>query len=280
MQHIIKDLKEPDEETQLATLLQRRGGKYIGHADGQDNVTFNVYTNAQFLGIWPDRRGISVYVNLDPPPGKACSPDPEKRAAFWEGMGGKRLLSGGLVALIWQRASGKIDIHVGTIASSARDHIDSARSRADRITIRISFFDPQADLYVLHELRRSLLEDGGVKLLIEATVMFASVRPFLEALRVEPTSIPFAKYLVHHPSDTLNHMHVDPPAYAKEPHFKFQLASLFPVEEGVQNLELCVTNEESIRVAREALRSRSRLDPGQSDAVVDALTREVALIQG
>ena len=75
-------------------------------------------------------------------------------------------------------------------------------------------------------------------------------------------------------------MHVDPPAYAKEPHFKFQLASLFPAEEGIQNLELCVTNEESIRVAREALRSRSRLDPGQSDAVVDALTREVALIQG
>lgn len=30
-----------------------------------------------------------------------------------------------------------------------------------------------------------------MKLLIEAAVMFGSIRPFLEALRVEPESVPF-----------------------------------------------------------------------------------------
>ena len=110
--------------------------------------------------------------------------------------------------------------------------------------------------------------------------MFASVRPFLEALRVEPTSIPFSRYLGHHPPNTLSNIRVEPPAYAKVPDFIFQLSSLFPTAEGVENLELCVTDEESIRVAREELRTRSRLDPSQGDAVIDALTREVALIQG
>ncbi|KAI0088042.1 P-loop containing nucleoside triphosphate hydrolase protein [Irpex rosettiformis] len=281
VQHVLGDLAKIDEHTQLSNLLLRGGGKYKGQSDGQEAVLFNLYTNVEFATIKPDWKGISVNMYVDTPPGKARSPEPNKRAAFWEGMSSKRLLSGGLVALIWQTASGAINVNLGTIASSVRDHVASAKSNPDKIGIRVAFFDPNVDLAILRELRRPLSErSDGVKLLVEATVMFASVRPFLEALRVEPTSIPFSRYLVHHPPDTLNRIQVEPPAYAKVPDFTFQLASLFPQEEQVEDLQLCVTDEESIRTAREELRTRSRLDPSQGDAVIDTLTREVALIQG
>jgi hypothetical protein len=45
-------------------------------------------------------------------------------------------------------------------------------------------------------------------------------------------------------------------------------------------LQLCVTDAASVTVARDELKRCSRLDASQADAVVDCLTREVALIQG
>lgn len=125
-----------------------------------------------------------------------------------------------------------------------------------------------------------MLERAGTKLLIEATVMFAAVRPFLEALRVEPTSVPFMRYLVHRPPGTLSTMPIEPPGYATLPDFTFQLGSLFGADAGIDDLKLSVTDAESVRTARELLRAESCLDPSQADAVIDALTREVALIQG
>jgi hypothetical protein len=275
----LDDLLKEDTKTQLSQLIERGGGKYRGHSEDQDTVMFNVYTNAEFVGLKPDRRGMSASIVVDTPPGRARASDASRRAAFWEGMSGKRLLSGGLVAFIWQTPSGT-DVHLGTIASSVRDHVASAKQSSDKIALRVSFFDSKVDLSILQELRHPSSGPGGVKLLIEATVMFASIRPFLEALRTEPTSIPFSRYLPHHPPGALSSMTVDAPAYALVPDFRFQLSSLFPEHEGVEDLQLCVTDEESIRVAREELRERSRLDPSQADAVVDALTREVALIQG
>ena len=120
----------------------------------------------------------------------------------------------------------------------------------------------------------------STKLLIEATVMFESVRPFLEALRVEPESVPFSRYLVHHPPEFYRTLQISPPAYARLPDFSFQLASLFPPESGVEDLKLTPSDPVSILNAREVLKRSSRLDPSQADAMVDALTREVSLIQG
>lgn len=278
VQQILDDLQSP-RRTQLSELLKRNGGKYKGQSDSQDNIMFNLYTNLAFSQISADRRGISVMLSLDTPPGRARVAGAGARASFWEGMGSKRLMSGGLVALIWKTGQ-KIDVHLGLVSSSLRDHVASARQSADRLSIKVTFFDPEVELRILHELRRPEHEREGVKLLVEATVMFASIRPFLEALRVEPTSVPFTKYLVHRPSDFFKTMPVDPPRYAQLPGFQFNLTSLFEASVGVQELKLDVRNPESVSAARDLLREKSRLDPSQADAVIDTLTREVALIQG
>ncbi|KAI0779559.1 hypothetical protein C8Q74DRAFT_1217042 [Fomes fomentarius] len=277
--NILTDLKERGARTQLDELLKKRGGKYRGHAVGLDTVLFNVYTNAEFLTITPSQRGLTVGISIDAPPGRARAPQAKSRAQFWESMSSKRLMQGGLVALVWQR-SGTTEVHLGTIASSLKDLTDSAKQKGDRVDIRLSFFSPEVELRILQELRIPVKQRTSTKLLIEATVMFESVRPFLEALRAEPESVPFARYLVHHPLDFYRNLQIALPAYARLPDFSFQLASLFPPESGVDDLKLVVTSPASIEGAREALKRSSRLDPSQADAMVDALTREVSLIQG
>jgi hypothetical protein len=279
VQLVLDDLHSSNKPTQLDEVLKRRGGKYHGHLDNQDAVLFNIYTNAEFLEITPDRRGLSVGMTIDTPPGRARTADASRRVWFWEGMSGKRLISGGLVALLWQRGN-EIDVHLGTISSSIRDHVASAKQSSERIAIRVSFFDSDVQLRILQELRRPVLEREGLKLLVEATVMFASVRPFLEALCVEPTMLPFSRYLVLQPPGSLGEIRIDPPVYARGPEFTFQLASLLSPESDLDDLKLAATDPESIENARLQLRTYSTLDPSQADAIVDSLTREWGLIQG
>jgi len=238
---------------------------------------FNVYTNVTFSSLCPDRRGLAVHLSLDSPPGRARSTDPKARAKFWEGLSGKRMMQGGLIALVWKRGP-NVDVHLGTQASSVRDLVDSAKANQDRISVRVVFFDPAVELRILHTLRKHSALDDTI-LLVEAPVMFEAIRPFLEALRVEPESVPFAQCLVHRPLGFFSSFELKPPQYARIPGFSYQLASLFPIDAGVEDLKLDPNDPISIACARQELQ-RSRLDTSQADAVVDALTREVTLIQG
>ncbi|KAF5326320.1 hypothetical protein D9611_000022 [Ephemerocybe angulata] len=271
-------LTKGKKKTQLSELIKKRGGKYKGFVDKEDSVMFNVYTNVEFVNLSPDRRGISVQIAFDTPPGGARAKSGKARAAFWESMGGKRLMQGGLVALVWEER-GSIGIHLGILATTVKEITEFVKGNPNRVVARIVFFDTSVQLRILQGLKKNALASPGVKLLVESPVMFESIRPFLEALRVEPESIPFKPYLVHQPSGALQASKVSPPKYACMPGFQYQLAPLFPPESGVTDLKLSATNPESISNAREALKA-SRLDSSQADAVIDTLTREVALIQG
>lgn len=247
--------------------------------DDHNTLLFNLYTNVRFHGLAPDRNGVSVTASVDTPPGQARSPNSRIRTRFWENMGSKRLLTGGLVALIWQRDDGA-HVHLGIVSSSLRDHTESARQDSQRISIRVSFFDPAVELRILQELQLAVKDRRGFGILVEATVMFESIRPFLDALRVEPTSIPFAQYLALKAPGQLSSTHVEPPAYAKRPDFSFELAALCRPGAEIPSLKLSVCDPASVENARTILRTESCLDPSQADALVNALTNEVALIQG
>ncbi|TFY62891.1 hypothetical protein EVJ58_g3578 [Rhodofomes roseus] len=278
IQLVLDDLASNAHDTRLADLIRRRGGKYRGHIAGQEAVLFNIYTNVSFASITPDHRGLSIGLGLDSPPGRARNAQTSARVAFWENMASKRLLQGGLVALIWKHRNGEIAVHLGTISSPTRELIQSASQ--DRVSIRVAFFDAELELRAIEDLKHSDQDEGSVKLLVEATVLYESVRPFLEALRVEPELVPFSNYIVHRPPGFLNRTVIAPPAYARLPGFSFQLSSLFLPDAGVDDLKLTVTDQDSIVAARQLMRERSILDPSQADAVVMALTTELAMIQG
>ena len=277
-QLIHNDLVGKKKKTQLSAIIEKKGGKYKGFVSNEENVMFNVYTNVEFLQMTPDRRGISVQVSFSTPPGPARAKKAKDRAAFWEGMSGKRLMQGGLIALVWEE-HGKIDIHLGILATSVKEVTDFVKSNADRVVARIVFFDASVQLRILQMLRGDRRSSTGTKLLVESPVMFEAIRPFLEALRVEPESVPFNSYLFHRPPNFFNTNPILPPMYARRPGFEYQLAPFFAPQSGVTDFKLSANDPNSIARARVALR-QSRLDPSQADAVVDTLIREVALIQG
>jgi len=241
---------------------------------------FNVYTGVGFLSLVPDWKGISTSIVIDAPPGRARSTHAGTRVSFWESMSGKRLSQGGLIALVWQSGR-RTTVHLGIIASSSKELKESVRQDMDYIQLRIVFFDTEIELLILQELRNKTRQSRfDIKFLVESPVMFEAIRPFLRALQTEPEDVPFSRYLVHQPPGQLSAIDLQPPRYTRLPNFKFQLASLFDAEAAVDDLTLCVMDRESVQHARNQLREKSRLDPSQADAVMDVLTREVALIQG
>lgn len=127
IQCVRNDLLHKSPKTKLATILTKKGGKYRGAAEADDSVMFNVYTGVKFRSMTPDQRGLSVDISFETPPGKARQSNGRARAAFWESMSGKRMMQGGLIALVWAKNAREIDVHLGTIASPSRELADSAR---------------------------------------------------------------------------------------------------------------------------------------------------------
>ncbi|KAF6760156.1 hypothetical protein DFP72DRAFT_1063222 [Ephemerocybe angulata] len=267
------------EPTQLSGLINRGGGKYRGNISHEESVMFNVYTNVTFLGLCPDRRGISAKVSFDTPPGRARAESAASRTEFWESIGGKRLMQGGLVALVWEER-GEVGIHLGILATRVSEVTEFVATNAESVIARIVFFDVSVQLRILQCLRKDGPVSSGIKILVESPVMYEAIRPFLEALCVEPETLPFSTHLVHRPPGFFEANHVLPPKYARMPGFEYQLSHLFPREKNVLDMKLSPMDSESVSNAREALRRNSRLDPSQADAVIATLTREVALIQG
>ena len=198
-------------------------------------------------------------------------------------MGKKRMMQGGLIALIWSRNNAQdIDVHLGTIASSSKEIAWSAMHHEDRVSSRIVFFDSEVEVRILNVLKHSSIAEGDEILLVEAPVMYESIRPFLEGLTTELETIPFKEYLVHRPQENSNSHGVKPPRYTSFPGFKYHLECLFDAgaREAGFTLDMVANDPNSVEVARNELKNGSRLDGSQVDAVISALTREVALIQG
>lgn len=264
-------------DNKLSQLIAKGGGKYRNN-DGHDGIMFNVYTNVAFSPPIAEFRGISTGISFDAPPGRARSTDSRQRAMFWEGASGKRLMQGGLIALVWGNGH-QVDIHLGTLSSSLKDISSAAKSSADRVNARVVFFDPQVELRILQTFKKA--ERRSSIVLVEVPVMYEAVRPFLQALRVAPETLPFGRYLAHHPiSFFAPPFKIDPPQYATVPGFQYNLGCLFDAEADLEDLRLNVGDPASISIARQQLKERSRLDPSQAESVVDCLTREVSLIQG
>lgn len=281
LQMIIGDLRKPSPKTMLQPILDERGGRYVAKTN-MDSAMINVYTSVNPTRISTDKRGLAIEMKMDTPPGPGRHKSIGKRVDYWKTVSRKRLMQGGLVGMLWQ--SGKeIQIFFGLISSSADDLISSVRKGDDSLCLRVKFFDPSINLRVIEWCQLSPQDRRGRRiLLIEAPVMYESIRPFLEALQREPTSFPFAQYLVHHQAqvhDKDQLVHVSPPRYTiTRPSFKWDLRCLFNGDEHPPLLD--PQDPSSIHHARSTLSASSRLDSSQADAVVDSLTKEFCMIQG
>lgn len=294
VQLLIADIQAPKHEhTNLKGILAKKGG-YYKTVTNRESVMFPVYTNFAFTPHTLDRRGVSCGVSFDAPPFQgARSKRAAERYTYWQSAGKKRLMQGSLVTLVWSVSPSDTKSYIGIVTSSAEELATSARSAEEpmRLAIKISFIDPEAEGRILDDLKHRA---GGrnpneTRILTECPIMYESIRPFLQALRVTPSLVPFERYLAHPDSGTLKDVKIEAPLYSTLPGVELELASLFRSDSGVQSWKLNTTDQESIAAARAALNSPYRLDqtlpssvldPSQVDAVLGALTSEVSLTQG
>ncbi|KAG9127475.1 hypothetical protein FRC07_013284 [Ceratobasidium sp. 392] len=285
IQLIEGDLAQPKHvKTQLGGISKGRGGRYRGQlADfGQDSVIFSIYTGVSFGPFTVDKRGSSIGILMDSPPGDARHSDPKKRAIYWDATSKKRLVQGGLVALLLKDGTSPLEIFLGTISSNAAYLKESAKDNDNRIGIRVSFFDAEIELRIVRQLQEAHKPlQGRAYLLLEAPVLYEGIRPFLSAFQGEPEALPFADYLRHHADpEYLSRLPATPPRYAQQPGFTFELKSVLRGTSSTKSLRLDVNDPLSVTRSRQVLSKYSCLDKSQAEAVVDSLTREISLIQG
>ncbi|KAG8861659.1 hypothetical protein FRB96_002616 [Tulasnella sp. 330] len=280
--HIMQALRQPPARTTpLSKLLHGDGGNYRGSQDGADSVDFSVYTDIDFHFMGCDtHHGVAVEVSMNTPTGKPRQGGSQARAAYWQEAGKKRLMQGGLVALIWQSGGPveDIKIYTGVITSPLDDLVKSARKSPTRLRLRISFSDSEPNMRVLTNLQHGRGPTEGVRYLVEAPMMFEALRPFLETLqKTLPSSIPFSRYLVSPKGGNLREMDIQLPAYATRPRYSMDLSCLFDLP---MQCVLRPSDPASVDTTRTKLKNGSRLDETQADALLDTLISEISLVQG
>jgi len=257
--------------TTLEKLLASKGGAY--RTSGINSVFFYLYTGVQFAPVKAERRNFTVGLSLDAPPGGSRDQNKKKRAEYWDHS--KRLQRGSLVALVLIYP-GRFQVFLGTTVSTGADIGESAKADADKIQLRISFFDAEIELMALRR-QPITINSSTYAVLLDNNIMFEAIQPFLRTLQeVEPTSIPFADTISH--TGSLNSLQVDPPRYARVPGFRYDLQCLARPGLNIPNLD--INNETAVALARRHLVRSSELDPSQADALIETLARGVSLIQG
>ncbi|RUS19771.1 hypothetical protein BC937DRAFT_86940 [Endogone sp. FLAS-F59071] len=250
-----------------------------------ENIDLNVYTNVRFHGLLVKHQRVSIQISFAPPKSKLMV-TAAKRREFWERSKG-RLMQGGLVCILWKstnddatsRTSSKMVF--GVIVER-----DPAQLSADpeRAFITIALTDSSVYRAMLEDAEPNNKSQRAEYFMVESpNVFFESYRPILTALQQKsytPANLPFGRYLA--PSDIQvtppldPEESVDPPLYSRAPGFFFDLSVLL---RGVP-YSLFVTEKESRVDAVKVLREHGVLDDTQSKALVDTLSREVALIKG
>ena len=260
--------------------LQQPGASGNKSSENHQGARTSIYRDIRFEEfLYDKRRGIVVCISFRQPD-QAWRKSDSARKQYWEGS--SRLLTDSLVCLVstdgsavfWTVCDEPTDTQERTLgprvarAHGFYDHIERAK-------VCLSFVDPlKQDVNLLGQCflnhasyTQTLCEFPGI--------LLPSFHPILSALQRMKKSIhlPFADLIapsVQQSSDQI--AAVGPPRYAMKPGFRFDLASLVNGE----NLQL--TPGQAFDHAK--LQQHSTLDEPQQNAVIDALTRKLALIQG
>lgn len=142
----------------------------------------------------------------------------------------------------------------------------------------IHFIDPSVGLEAAQILQQGECQGFSDRFLLESPVLYEAMRPCLRSLQqLEPLRVPLQEYLVHRDLDGIE---IGLPQYSTEPNFTWDLSSLLKPEAEVKSCTFDPRDDLSIASARQVLHGFSKLDPSQSDAVVDSLLQPLSLIQG
>lgn len=242
----------------------------------QQNLRRFAYKDVQLTQLTFDRiGGLRAHLSFRQP--KAALKKSEKvRRQWWEHS--RRLSPDSLLCLV--DATPTVTFFSVCAEGTATDRRDNNNQcskllfqDAQRANVIVRMVEPY-ELDIERLMRSFSCQTAGGHVLCEFPgVLLPSFYPTLKALQKMSTTLdlPFADIIA--PSNTyLNTTELQPPTYALEPGFRFDLASLANDE----HMELSLVDAFDYA----AFAARSSLDDAQQTAVINALTRKLALIQG
>ncbi|KAF9155352.1 hypothetical protein BG015_010198 [Linnemannia schmuckeri] len=278
-------LERTDKNSDITLLKQKELRKELN-----DSVSLNVYGNVQFEGMNNTKQlAGSILMSFSQPPQIADEPT-KRRKEFWE-RSRRRLMQGAMVCIASRTPSNSAGLHTdprsGTqnfrmiLGVITQRDIDVLAKGPKVAQIHISLSDPLSYLLMLDSTRQNSAAEQWF--LVESTgSFFESYRPILKALQIcVPATMPFGKYLAPTSEEMLQFAAqkgtIDPPLYTRAPGFRFDLSILLKDNRPCQ---LEVDNSQSVEKAIDMLRAHSTLDNTQASALVETLSREIALIKG
>ncbi|GAA5992370.1 hypothetical protein JCM10908_000450 [Rhodotorula pacifica] len=274
-----------DQHNSLAALLKRGGGRYrpSSSTHGGDSSDLMVYKDVKVVGLDLDRHELRLNLQITLPPGFKSS----KQIV-------RNLAQGNLVALLSFETDSKgkvrnvrdVGIDLGIVAAD----LESSKLSVNFFdgTRRSIYLDAVRDLAEQkkqHKSKNSATSSSLKQYLVELPgFLVSTVEPFLRALQqLSAPAIPFADILSAKPPTRGQKLRIQPPLYARNPGFEYDLSSILTGEDvQPQSLVLRPSDRDSVQDVREFLAQpgKSRLDPTQAQALVDCLTREIALVEG
>ncbi|CAB4391624.1 unnamed protein product [Rhizophagus irregularis] len=257
-----------------------------------NNSDLQVYANVEFTNIGCNRRN-GLFCTLK------ITPTPRKRKTYWQNS--KRLLSGNLVALLLPNPNFKqspSDINGNIPMSDSELYsiyfgviISRGEITDEHIRIHINFDDSSIYPIALNKVskfRNSIMENDLNNSTKEKIYIVESTNIYFEAyyhvLKTLQTTKPYLLPLKRYLAPELNHnlanacidAKVKPPKYTEAPGFQFDLSVLC----NDKRLTLNVANTHTYDDVALSINEYSRLDKSQAKALISALTREIALIEG
>ncbi|KAF9139293.1 hypothetical protein BGX30_008146 [Mortierella sp. GBA39] len=265
------------------TLLNR---KELRRILGQDASVY-AYGSVEFLGANTTRslQG-SIKISFDQPL-QIKSQSGRQREIFWQ-RSKKRLMQGSLVCFIHpvegedadsQYPPNSQDVRVFLGVVSFRDVREMAKD-SEKAVINISLTNPTDYFRFVSATKSNAITPRDCFMVESMGGFFEAFHPILKTLQTcEPGDMPFGKYLAPAEEQEADATvtNVDPPLYARAPGFEFDLTVLLAAP---ATCRLDVQDPLSHQQAVAALRAHSSLDDTQSQALVDSLCREVALVRG
>lgn len=278
-------LERTDKNSDTTLLKQKELRKQL-----DDSVSLNVYGNVQFEGMNNTKQlAGSILISFSQPPQIVDEPT-KRRKEFWE-RSRRRLMQGALVCIASRAPSNSAGHHANSRSGAqnfrmilgviTQRDVDVLAKDPKVAQIHISLSDPLSYLLMLDSIHQNSAAEQWF--LVESTgSFFESYRPILKALQIcVPATMPFGKYIAPTSEELLQFVSqkgtIDPPLYTRAPGFRFDLSILLKDK---RPCYLEVDNSQSVDKAIEMLRAYSTLDNTQASALVETLSREIALIKG
>ncbi|CAG8617771.1 554_t:CDS:10, partial [Funneliformis mosseae] len=239
------------------------------------------------------------------PPRMRGAKTERNRKEYWERS--KKLLNGSLITLLLPNQYAKQQTNESTSGSTSINstqmyspYFGVVISRNEKVLakspdyadININFTDLSIYPIALNEMSNSKVPTGN-RFMVESTGVY--LEAYYHVLKTIQTtnssSLPFEKYLTpnfnnindgkgkdNNISSNAIDFEVEPPLYTRAPSFEFDLSVICRNKN--QNLKLNVAKTDNYDEVAKKINESCKLDETQANALISALTREIALIEG